>query len=74
MIKSFIKRLFCNHFYQHIRNIYGDEIIEYGWKRSIWECYHCNKIQYRDSIKNQVKGFEHDRTTQRYSYRYWRLN
>ena len=25
-------------------------------------------------LKDQVKGFEHDRTTQKYSYRYWRLN
>lgn len=51
MIKSFIKRLFCHHTYFAIGGIYGDQIIEYSWKRSIWKCYHCDNVQYRDTLK-----------------------
>lgn len=40
---KFLKRLFCEHDYEFVRNIYGDEIIEYGWDRSVWRCKHCGK-------------------------------
>ena len=51
MIKSFIKGLFCNHTYFAIGGIYGDQIIDYGWKRSIWKCHKCGNIQCRDNLK-----------------------
>ena len=39
---AFIKRLFCKHYkVTFVRNIYGAEIIERGWKRSLWECVKC---------------------------------
>ena len=45
----FIKRLFCRHTERDfVRNIYGDEIIEYGWRRSIWRCAKCSKLLYAD--------------------------
>ena len=51
----FIKRLFCRHTERDfVRNIYGDEIIEYGWKRSIWRCAKCSKLLYDDLPHTQV--------------------
>lgn len=47
---GFFKRLFCRHDLEFVRNIYGDEIIEWGWKRSIWKCKHCGKIAPKDSL------------------------
>lgn len=39
---AFFKRLFCKHYkVTFVRNIYGDEIIERGWKRSLWKCVKC---------------------------------
>ena len=43
---DFLKRLFCKHDYVFVRNIHGDEIIEYEWKRSIWKCQLCGKTFY----------------------------
>lgn len=40
----FLRQLFCRH--RDIvfrRNIYGDEIIERGWKRSEWVCCHSRR-------------------------------
>lgn len=47
---TFIKRLFCTHNFEFVRNIYGDEIIAWGYKRSVWKCLHCGKIQGRDDL------------------------
>lgn len=38
---KFLKWLLCRHDFEFVRNIYGDEIIERGWKRSLWRCKHC---------------------------------
>lgn len=39
MIK-FLKRLFCRHpqGLTFVRNIYGDEIMQWGYNRSCWRC------------------------------------
>lgn len=47
---NWFKRLFCSHRFEFVRNIYGDEIIERGWKRSIWRCSVCGKIEARDEL------------------------
>lgn len=39
-----LKSLFCTHDYEFVRNIYGDEIIASGWKRSMWCCKKCGKF------------------------------
>lgn len=44
------KRLFCNHEYNFLRNIYGDEIIHRGFKRSIWICNKCGKNKLSDYL------------------------
>jgi hypothetical protein len=39
---NWLKRLFCRHqAVAFVRNIYGDEINEWGGKRSIWKCKRC---------------------------------
>lgn len=40
---NIIKRLFCRHEYEFVRNIYGDEIIHAGYNRSWWRCKKCGK-------------------------------
>lgn len=45
-----IKRLFCKHDYGFVRNIYGDEIIQSGFKRSIWKCRNCGKAKYSEHL------------------------
>jgi len=40
---SIIKRLFCWHEYEFVRNIYGDEIVHAGYNRSWWRCKKCGK-------------------------------
>lgn len=41
---NIIKRLFCKHDYEFVRNIHGDEIIAAGYRRSWWRCKKCGKM------------------------------
>lgn len=50
-MSKFIKRLFCRHNYEHVRNIYGDEIIEVGWYRSVWKCAKCGEVKYKEHMQ-----------------------
>jgi len=46
-----IKQLLCKHkSYSFVRNIYGDEIHNFGGKRSIDQCNCCGKFLYRDLL------------------------
>ena len=47
---NIIRRLFCKHNYEFVRNIYGDEIRLLGWKRSVWKCSKCGKIKLKDNL------------------------
>lgn len=48
---QWIKRLICRHQdLVFVRNIYGDEIIHTGYKRSIWICDTCTKLILKDEI------------------------
>lgn len=49
-MKNIIRQLFCKHNYHFYRNIYGDEIIYCGYKRSIWKCTKCGKEIYKDEL------------------------
>ena len=41
-MRQFIKRLLCKHEdRQFVRNLYGDQIIHAGYKRSEWRCVKC---------------------------------
>jgi hypothetical protein len=46
----FLRRLFCAHRFEFVRNIYGDQINSWGGKRSLWQCAHCGKLQARDAL------------------------
>ena len=52
---GFLKRLFCRHDYHFARNLYGDQIIEWGWKRSVWQCKKCGALQGRDELASITK-------------------
>ncbi len=41
-----IKRLFCNHDYDFLRPISGDEINWTGGMRSVFICLKCRKVVY----------------------------
>lgn len=48
---GFFKKLFCGHsVLEFVRNIYGDEIIARGWKRSIWRCGKCGATVAKDDL------------------------
>lgn len=47
---TWLRRLLCRHDWMWIRNLYGDEIIMCGWKRSFWGCRKCGKLQYREEL------------------------
>ena len=48
-IKSLFKR--CEHEYEFVRNIYGDEINWCGGYRSLWKCKKCGKLEYRTYLQ-----------------------
>ena len=41
----------CEHEYEFVRNIHGDEINWCGGYRSIWRCKKCGNIQYRNELE-----------------------
>jgi hypothetical protein len=41
----------CEHDYEFVRNIYGDEINACGGYRSIWKCKKCGKIEYHKNLQ-----------------------
>ena len=56
---DFFKRKQCEHDYEFVRNIYGDEINWCGGYRSEWRCKKCGKIfhmenQVADSFINEI--------------------
>jgi hypothetical protein len=49
VMDRWFRRILCNHQQKaFVRNIYGDEIILMGYKRSIWRCKNCDKLFYED--------------------------
>lgn len=47
-IKNLFKR--CEHEYEFVRNIYGDEINHCGGYRSLWRCKKCGRLQWREQL------------------------
>lgn len=52
-MRDWIRSLLCKHNYIFMRNIYGDEIIHSGYKRSIWTCSACGKLKFRDALHEE---------------------
>lgn len=48
----FLRRFWCKHEYEFIRNIYGDEIFEWAGHRSIWKCSKCGKISSKERLND----------------------
>lgn len=50
---NWFKRLFkkCNHDWEFVRNIYGDEINFRNGNRSEWQCKKCGKIEWRKNLQ-----------------------
>lgn len=49
---KFWKKYTCNHDWEHVRNLHGDEINSYNGVRSIWKCPKCGKYDFRYYIKS----------------------
>ncbi len=47
-IRKIISKYGCEHEYEFVRNIYGDEINQFGGMRSEWRCIKCGHVQYRE--------------------------
>ena len=48
---DWLKRLFCFHrSVTFERNIYGDEILAHGMKRSQWRCNACGARVFKDKL------------------------
>lgn len=48
---NWLKRLLCRHeALAFVRNLYGDQIIEWGWKRSLWRCKRCKSLVPLDQL------------------------
>lgn len=43
MLVKIFKRLFCNHEFKTITNLYGDAVNLFNGARSIRKCIHCGK-------------------------------
>jgi hypothetical protein len=41
LYRRLFRELFCQHKWEWLRNIYGDEIIHRGYHRSVWTCSKC---------------------------------
>ncbi len=53
----------CDHDYEFVRNIHGDEINMRDGKRSVWQCKKCGHVQYRDQLHKNFKDELKELTT-----------
>lgn len=53
-LTRWLRRLFCSHggAIYFVRNIHGDEILEWGGKRSIWRCRDCGGLVLQDKLSS----------------------
>lgn len=50
------RQLFCQHQNKvFIRNLYGDEVIFHGYKRSMWCCKDCGNVLFGSEIFDDKK-------------------
>lgn len=49
-LRKFIWKFGCEHKYEFVSNIYGDQINQHNGKCSIWKCAKCGKIEYKDIL------------------------
>lgn len=53
-LREWLARTSCSHAagFEFVRNLYGDQINEWGGKRSVWRCRSCGRVQARDQLHN----------------------
>ncbi len=52
-LKKFFKQNTCPHeATKFVRNIHGQEIIDSGYKRSVWQCKECDKYIYQPYLND----------------------
>ncbi len=52
---NFIQSLFCRHKNLTFkRNIHGDEIIQFGYERSIWVCGKCKGVVFKPDYREHA--------------------
>jgi hypothetical protein len=56
LIRRLIKQLFCRHHYEWYYNLYGDQIISWGYKRSVWKCTKCELLQGREKLHDPKRS------------------
>ena len=55
LLRQLLKTLLCKHDYKFIRNIYSDEIVCLGWKRSEWKCSKCGNTKFeKEYVENSL--------------------
>lgn len=56
---KWLRKLLCRHRTPvFIRNIHGDEIVEMGYKRSMWSCPDCGSLLLGNKVhKSESSGF-----------------
>jgi len=47
---NIFRRLFCKHDFTFMRNLYGDQIIEWNYSRSVWRCSKCGRVEGRAEL------------------------
>ena len=47
---GFLKKTFCNHNFEFVRNVHCDEINYLDGKRSIWKCKKCETLKLQDKL------------------------
>ena len=52
-LRKFLQKYCCEHDYEFVRNIYGDEINQCGGYRSIWQCCKCGKYMYSETLHSK---------------------
>ena len=53
-IRKFLQNHCCEHNYEFIRNIYGDEVNMRDGARSIWQCHKCRKYKYEKELYDKI--------------------
>lgn len=52
---NWLRRFFCRHeSLAFVRNLHGDQIIGWCWKRSLWRCKRCGMLVAKDQLKDLV--------------------
>ena len=49
-LRKLIQKIGCDHEYEFVRNLHGDEINQHDGKRSEWQCTKCGWLTYKNYL------------------------